>query len=1517
MKKFIFPFAFLFAMALAFRGQAQCDCFYMTADPDPNTCCVNLYLGLYNDPNCNNYNYNSVTLTMIGSTPPLITGATAAPMFTVVQTGTQVTFTSSFNLTTIGTSTTQAIGTVCFEATSTIVAYDVTIDGPLPAPNGCTIPHGGFDSPCIPPPPTYGEWAQVCGDSARNEPTKIKAYDGFVYVAGTRTINGVRRATFTKYDGATGAEVWARTLSAGSIIHDFVRTVENDGFMVVGATEPFQIGGVQQDNQSLLYRIFDNGTLTLNRRYQQNGREHFNRIIAHPNPVNSNFPYYIVGTKNPTATASAADIVTLFNTNSAGATGFYREYNYTTEEGEFHRGLFPLDNGNVVLTGNNTFANDGMIVEVNGATGNIVKAIKYPAGLDVYDGMELPNGDIAIVGADFGQSKAFIALLKPNYNLVQAQHVSPLLDFREIGRDNAGRLYALGTWTGPTKRNVMCRFSVINGIGLNFNYARWLNDGEDLYLQGRFSVTPAADNIFYADGRIDYTPPPPGFGNFDQMVGSFDLELSSDCEETQVVDTATFSFTRVDITPEILNVTATLPLPTTLGGGVLDYDCRPFCAPLDTCTANFEWQPDGDCFVVQFTALPTGTGPFTYSWDIGCNGSVEYTTANPAHDFTMAGTYDVCLTITSSTGCMATYSDVVVVTPDMTAPVLSCPTGVIVRPTDPGHCYATYSPPITLVDDCDIAPTLMCVLSGATIGTNTSTQYNKGLTHVMCTGTDHSGNTATCMFDVLVEDHELPVIVCPQSPSTTIPVCQGSAQMSFGPPTVTDNCPMVTYTCNHQSGEFFPCGQTIVICTATDMSGNTAQCNFGVNVYCECASITGSSIECGAVHDTYDFTLTVENLTGSTGSSDCSITLGNPQGGIAITSYNVVWGGGSGNTATVSGLISVPMTIPNSLQFDLTLSCICSDGHPVSCTQPVSLTPPCCDSVYVDPRAICSETDTIYVPLRGCTALADVQQVRWYITPAPCPAAPWGGTPYQTTTGCADLVMLPYLYNTDVCVYAEVTVGMGDYPCTVITSNIQTISICPPLACTIDPAQQEFCYMGVPIVPDPFQINTADAHCDYTVQWYDGSGNLLNGETGDAYQPGPVDFGGAPDDCFFDTGFRVSITDLCGTRDCDASVRLWNDDAPKGTLTIDPVKTEYCPGEDAMLHFEPGCAGVPPLWKWYSGSDASGPTYSFLPGAGTFNPDYNTNKFYEDFWFMVETKNGVCPEDTVQIFVNVKDELKAGDFSATLLPDSCAPSQLLLSLDFSPCNTPAECNCYTIEWYKDGFLLGSGIYNSTPATFLYDDPLLGGDYSGNYAAVIIDNCCNRSVETEIITVKPPCKLILAGPCFRCCNETVQLDAIIVNPMPGVTCTYNWYVVDNGATIPLGNDDFLIYDGAGTVFVEVSCGGCMKTESFFIKQCIPDSCVLGTAAAEASLLRLDLRPNPTTGFLNVEWKNELSVDGPFELRITNLQDRLIYSEQIPRGVNQTGLQLDQLPAGAYILRLLDERGRGGQRLFVKQ
>src|SRR5581483_5077593 len=83
-----------------------------------------------------------------------------------------------------------------------------------------------------------------------------------------------------------------------------------------------------------------------------------------------------------------------------------------------------------------------------------------------------------------------------------------------------------------------------------------------------------------------------------------------------------------------------------------------------------------------------------------------------------------------------------------------------------------------------------------------------------------------------------PTITCPpnQTGSAGAQACLPgtTTNVTYPPPTASDNCPGVTTSCTPPSGSTFPVGTSTVTCTATDTSGNTASCSFTVTVFSAC-----------------------------------------------------------------------------------------------------------------------------------------------------------------------------------------------------------------------------------------------------------------------------------------------------------------------------------------------------------------------------------------------------------------------------------------------------------------------------------------------------------------------------------------------------------------------------------------------------------------------------------------------------------------------------------------------------------
>ena len=218
----------------------------------------------------------------------------------------------------------------------------------------------------------------------------------------------------------------------------------------------------------------------------------------------------------------------------------------------------------------------------------------------------------------------------------------------------------------------------------------------------------------------------------------------------------------------------------------------------------------GLCSKVASWTAPTATdnctvSSFTSNFAIGSSFPVGSTT--------------VTYTATDNHSKVSTCSFQVTVV-DNENPIITCPSNISVNATA-GNCGAAVTFAATATDNCT-----------ATVSYSKApgTVFAIGTTTVTATATDASGNTASCSFTVTVTDNQSPVISgCPANISLT--TTGGCTQVgTWTAPTATDNCSVVSFTSNHNSGDAFPIGTTVVTYTATDAAGHTTTCSFNVVV---------------------------------------------------------------------------------------------------------------------------------------------------------------------------------------------------------------------------------------------------------------------------------------------------------------------------------------------------------------------------------------------------------------------------------------------------------------------------------------------------------------------------------------------------------------------------------------------------------------------------------------------------------------------------------------------------------------
>jgi len=151
-------------------------------------------------------------------------------------------------------------------------------------------------------------------------------------------------------------------------------------------------------------------------------------------------------------------------------------------------------------------------------------------------------------------------------------------------------------------------------------------------------------------------------------------------------------------------------------------------------------------------------------------------------------------------------------------PIITCPAN-ITKGNDHGRCGALVF----------FSPTVQSCSSNVavTISPPSGTLFPVGTTTVNCRTGD--SNAPSCSFTITVRDTEPPRLTCPTNITITKDSDQCGAVVTFSP-SATDNCPGVTNVSSPASGSFFPVGTTTVTTTATDKSGNVADCRFEVTV---------------------------------------------------------------------------------------------------------------------------------------------------------------------------------------------------------------------------------------------------------------------------------------------------------------------------------------------------------------------------------------------------------------------------------------------------------------------------------------------------------------------------------------------------------------------------------------------------------------------------------------------------------------------------------------------------------------
>lgn len=745
------------------------------------------------------------------------------------------------------------------------------------------------------------------GNANANYPSLIKNDGNNVYILGQEDKNGTSYGTITKLDASSGNIIWQKELDFPSQINDMVfippqGALGKTSLYIVGHTLPFDI-----NNASFVAQInSETAALECSNIFDQTGRESFRKIVRNMNTPNPNFPYFILGTRGYSGGAVTQEKTILINLRNGCAGGtnvnFVKEYNFANSPDlEFSRGMAVLNDGSILLMGNETANGFGMIVKINGA-GNMQNAVVYTRDMEVLDATELANGNILFSGKvnTNGISSAILFATDIKLSVLgRAAENKNILSYPFIETDFNGGVY-LPCYYKPMQNSNTTTYPLVQrlNIGGTINSPLFTlpwqvsleNSNPTTSYQGVALSIGDINSITYTDGRNVSN------SNLDFTFAKTNLSFSAPCADSVVtfLTPLELGFNNVEVT----NVASSLPSPTTGNLIGLDWVRGNFCA--EPCKLDFSMSvTERECNDVLCNInITNGTPVYTISWDFECDGDVDANGLQGQYTFPSSGAYQVCIKVLDGMECIKEKMFSITTNGDSEAPNIICPASTTIACNDSTDPSNTGQPTVT--DNTDPNP----VISPPS---DIITQNTPCLKKIVRTWTakDDCNNESTCTQVITIEDKIEPIITgCGRKIEVQgIKDANGKCKekVTLLAPTVTDQCDANstitnTYTStNNATADYFE-GTTIVTWTATDQCENTAMCR-------DTIIVLGCDSTCCI--NQQEFIDRVENAVAvNLNTDDCIVSL-NLTGLLSCDKVvKIVWGDGDTDNAPFN---NVPM----------------------------------------------------------------------------------------------------------------------------------------------------------------------------------------------------------------------------------------------------------------------------------------------------------------------------------------------------------------------------------------------------------------------------------------------------------------------------------------------------------------------------------------------------------------------------------------------------------------------------------